>query len=395
MKLIKDKKGSAFIVVIISMAVLLILATTIASIAASNFEMSHAERRYQAAYYVAEAGLRHQIEHMRLRMEELHSRQVPPANAGAFFTAFNQGWINTPLIMQNLGVDSARVDIILPPPEIPSITGTGNKRIYTFDSRATVGNVRRTIRGSVEIEWALMQAPPDYFRLALFSRGSLAISGNPTITGGIGTNAATVQISGNPNISGGIHTNMNSPTPAIILPSNLHLRVDLDIKNKDVVTISENGRYDIIDVKGTLRFDLSAGDLLIQVDTLKMSSGVIETIGGGRLFLFVDGNLVLSGNDHINQERANNMVMFVTGSSISISGNAVFAGGLYAPNASLSISGGGEYSGGFMVNAVSISGNPNISHVPITSTGISSYMGSIPGFVPPERMFIINPWREP
>ncbi len=126
-----------------------------------------------------------------------------------------------------------------------------------------------------------------------------------------------------------------------------------------------------------------------------MNSGTIETFGGGRLYLFVNGNLALSGNDRINAGRANHMVMFVMGSSIALSGNAVFAGGLYAPGASLAISGGGEYTGGLMVNTTSISGNPDIRHALITPTGIPSHLGSIPGFVPPERMFIINPWREP
>jgi hypothetical protein len=292
--------------------------------------------------------------------------------------------------MQSLGSDIARADI-----SMTLIPIVGNPRVYTFTSTATVGNVTRRIQGGVTIEWALMQAPPEYFRLALFSHGNIVISGNSTIIGGVGTNAATVQISGNPNISGGIHTSMNLPMPSVVLPSNLLLREDLDISNTDVATINTSGKYNVIDVKGTLRFDLSAGDLLIQVNTLSMNSGTIETVGNGRLYLFVNGNLALSGNDRINEARSRHMVMFVTGSSISISGNAVFAGGLYAPNASLAISGGGNFTGGLMVNTTSISGNPELSHAHITSSGISSFLGPVPGYVPPERMFIINPWREP
>jgi len=390
----KNNKGSAFMIVIISMAVLLILATTIASIAASNFEMSHAERRYQAAYYVAEAGIRHQIEHMRLRMEWLHSRAAPPISAGAFFEDFNgqiadaplilRNLTAAPLIMQNLGNDIARADLSMSSPPLPHspppIPNTGNPREYWFESLATVGNVSRELRGSVTIEWA----QTDFFRLALFTRGNLTISGNPTITGGIGTNAASVTI---PEI---VYTNMNLPMPAIVLPQNLPLRNDLNIKNKDVEPVDASGEYSSIDVKGTLLFDLTHGDLLILVNNLKMNNGVIKTIGTGRLYLFVNGDLSLAGNDRINEEeeREDNMVMFVTGDSIDIRGNAVFAGGLYAPNALVYLT-GGQFTGGITANEIRISGNPNIRHVPITPTGISSHLGPIP------PVLTINPWREP
>jgi len=388
LNIINNRKGSALIVAILVLAVLMILSTTMVSISSSNFEMSHAERRYLSAYYVAEAGIRHQIEHMRTRFEELQRSGV--SSADAFFSAFNgTGLTAAPLILPNQLNDTARADIVM-----TTLPFTGNPRMYEFTSTATVGNLARRIRGSVTIRWARMQPPPDYFRFALFSRGSVAVSGNPTITGGIGTNAASVTISGNPNISGGTHTNLNLPMPAVVLPQGLPLRTDLNIKNNDDEIIATNGRYNVITLNGTLRFDLSKGDLLIQVTTLTMNSGTIKTFGAGRLYFFVNGNLALSGNDHINIGRANHMVMYLTGSSIAFSGNAIFAGGLYAPNAALAISGTGEFTGGLMVNTASISGNPDISHAPITPTGISTHLGAVPDFVPPEHMFTINPWQE-
>lgn len=382
---IKNREGSALIVAVLSLAVLLILSTTMVSISSSNFQMSHAERRYQSAYYVAEAGIRHQIEHMRTLFESLHSSH---SNANSFFSAFNTQLTNQTLTLQNLGSDQAMTNITIVEPI------SGNPRTYTLTSRATVGNVRRTIVGSVILEWAQMQPPPNYFGMALFSRGSIDVSGNPTINGGIGTNGSSIQISGNPNITGGTHTNMNLSMPDIVLPSNLLLRGDLNIKNVEIETINANGKYNNIIVNGTLRFDLTAGDLLVQVSTLTMNSGTIETFGTGRLYLFVNGNLALSGNDHINVGRANHMIMYLTGNSIAFSGNAIFAGGLYAPGATLAISGGGEFTGGLMVNTTSLSGNPNISHA-TTPTVVESHLAPIPNFIPPERMFIINPWQEP
>lgn len=421
----KDNKGSAFIIVIISMAVLLILATTIASIAVSNFEMGHAERRYQAAYYVAEAGIRHQIEHMRLRTEELH-RSGGHTSAGPFFTSFNQGWVAMPLVMQNLGVDSARADIIMPSPEIPPITGTGNIRTYTFDSRATVGNVRRTIRGSITIEWALMQAPPVFFERALFADNNIYMSGGTRITGGAGTNASapgSVELEGGARIEGGVLLGPGSnqttvvlrggsqitggttistallPMPDIVFPEGLQPRGSLNLRSDQIRTINEDGRYSTIDLEGASRliFDLTNRDLRIRVDgALQLRGGSsIITQGNGRLYLFIQGDVNVEGGTHINPERSpNHLIMFVM-DNVTMRGGTSIRGGIYAPNAIFDMEGGTSFTGSSMVSELHLSGGASVNFSTIDNAGVTQYLGSIPGFVPPERMFVINPWREP
>jgi len=420
----KNNNGSAFMIVIISMAVLLILATTIASIAACNFEMSHAERRYQAAYYVAEAGIRHQIEHMRLRMEELH-RSGGHTNAGTFFTAFNQGWIATPLIMQNLGVDSARADIILPPPEVPSITGTGNKRIYTFDCRATVGNVRRTIRGSVTIEWALMQPPPVFFAHTLFSHGRIYMSDDSRIGGDAGTNANTAgavelnneaQITGNLIIGHGSGANVVNnrnrirgnvivstsvmPMPQIFSPTNLTNRGALDLRDEQNRRISSNASYTSISLRddSSLTIDLGGGDLLIRTGSLSLIDDSMIIINGmGRLYLFVDGQFEISDDAKINYRGIpGNLVILISGSNpVQVRNDTLINGAIYAPNTSFTIADDAEITGSIMVNEIFMRDDAVITFSQINHIGLAAHLSPIPGFVPPERMFIINSWREP
>jgi len=427
----KNNKGSAFMIVIISMAVLLILATTIASIAASNFEMSHAERRYQAAYYVAEAGIRHQIEHMRLRMEWLHSRvePPPPANAGDFFTAFNQGWIATPLIMQNLGNDIARADTILPPPEIPSITGTGNTRIYTFDCRATVGNVRRTIRGSVAVEWALMQAPSVIFDKALFVGDRFEMGNHARINGGLVTNATakdSIELDNHADITGGVilgpgassvtikqdgqipaseisYSHSIRQIPDIVFPSNLTPRGRIERDNNHTLPINQSGSYTGIELsnRSQLTFDLRGGDLLIHISgNLKLSNHAdIITIGNGRLYLFVEGTVELSNHATINDGRSpNHIIMFVKGSNIKLDKDAKMSGGIYAPDAKLKMENDSSITGSVLVNEGEMGNHVILTYLDnhrISTVGLGQFLAPIPGFVPPERMFIINPWREP
>jgi len=422
MKCIKDKNGSAFIVVIISMAVLLILATTIASIATSNFEMSHAERRYQAAYYVAEAGIRHQIEHMRLRMEELH-RSGGHTSAGTFFTSFNAQVAATPLILQNLGNDTARADISMT--LIPTI---GNPRTYTFTSSATVGNVTRSIEGGVTIEWALMQAPPVFFERALFVGTRLKMKNHSIINGGLVTNATakdSIELDNHADIIGGvilgpgassatIEQNGQIPsseisfsqsirqTPDIVFPTNLTPRDSIELDNNQTLTINQSGSYNHIELSNhsQLTFDLRGGDLLIRINgNLELDNGAdIITIGAGRIYLFVEGTVELSNHTTINDGRSpDHFIMFV-GSDIELDNHARISGGIYAPDARLEMRNDSSITGSALVREAEMDNHSSLTYLDnhrISTVGLNQFLEPIPGFVPPERMFIINPWREP
>jgi type II secretory pathway pseudopilin PulG len=429
LSLFKDNKGSAFIIVIISMAVLLILATTVASIASSNFEMGHAERRYQTAYYVAEAGIRHQIEHMRLRMEELH-RSGGHTSAGTFFTAFNTQLIfnaqliAAPLILPNLGSDEARADI-----SVTSTPASGNPRTYTFTSSATVGNVRRTIQGSVTIEWALMQAPPVFFDRALFVDAQLKMDNHALITGGLATNATardSIELDNHADIIGGVILGPGASTatikqqgqipsseisfsqsirqlPDIVFPTNLTPRGRIDLDNHQTQTINQSGSYSEIELSNhsQLTFDLRGGDLLIVVngDIELDNSADILTIGDGRLYLFVQGTVELSNHATINDGRSpNHVIMFVRGSDIELDNHARMSGGIYAPNANLDMANHSLFTGSILADKGEIGNHARITYLEsnrINPAGLTQFLAPTAGFIPPERMFIVNPWREP
>lgn len=72
-RILGNNKGSAFVIVMIILLVVSLLGMSIMSLTVSNFSMNNTEKNYMAAFYIAEAGLRHQIEHIRLKLEELYT----------------------------------------------------------------------------------------------------------------------------------------------------------------------------------------------------------------------------------------------------------------------------------------------------------------------------------
>ena len=318
---------------------------------------------------------------------------------------------------------------ILPPPEIPSIIGTGNKRIYTFDSRATVGNVRRTIRGSVEIEWTLMQAPPVFFERALFVGTRLEMNNHSIINGGLVTNATakdSIELDNHADIIGGvilgpgassatIEQNGQIPSseisfsqsmkqiPDIVFPTNLSPRGSIELDNHRTLTINQSGSYTDIELSNhsQLTFYLGGGDLLIRINgNLELDNGAdIITVGNGRLHLFVQDTVELSNHATINDGRSpNHIIMFVTGSDIELDNHARVSGGIYAPDARLEMGNDSSITGSALVREAEMDNHSSITYLDnhrISTVGLNQFLEPIPGFIPPERMFIINPWREP
>jgi len=425
---IKNQKGSALIIAILVLTVLMILSTAMVSITSSNYKMSHAERRYQSAYYVAEAGVRHQIEHMRTRFEELQRSGV--SNADAFFSAFNYNVINdtkitaAPLILPNQGNDTVMAVISMTPPPIPS---SGNPRVYRFESRATVGNVTRNITGSVTIEWALMQAPPVFFERALFADGSLDMKNNARIVGGVGTNASgrgSIELHGSASIIGGILVGPggdadtidmksadNNPggydtspafreLPHIDFPDNLTLRV---LENSQTQTIAQSGMYTEFRLENSsnVTFDLTHGDLFIRIngDLILDNAATISTLGNNRLYMFVQGNVDFKNSAaNTNENRSqNNFILLVTGDTIQLDNSSSILGGIIAPNATLDMKKDSRIYGAAVVKTGDLKNSSSIHYDTnnrINESGLTQYL-TISGYIPPERMFIINPWQEP
>lgn len=374
--MIKSNKGAALIIVVVTLAVLLIFITSSISISSSAFSMSQAERRFQSAYYVAEAGVRHQIEHIRTRFERQSQVPVPAGRQPVefFYGAFtgSDGHRAQPLVFQNFGNDIARAEINWIANPI-----SGDTRRFEFRSNGRVGNTSRSIRSSFTINFSTFNR--DLLDFAVFSLNRPEFGGSASVLGDVGTNAPDV--GGADRIIGDIETNMNVSLPPIDVPDDLLTRTNLTIPNNHTETVSDSGFYNRIEVGGTLTFNLgtaaSPSRLYIVVNELVMNTGTINTIGEGQVFMFVTGSVSLNGNDHINipQSRARHMAMLVTGSSIYVGGNAYLAGLVYAPGATLTVARGNvEIFGSMIVSDVDMRGNSTIEHTAVYTLDIEPHL---------------------
>jgi len=410
----------------------MILSTAMVSITSSNYKMSHAERRYLSAYYVAEAGVRHQIEHMRTRFEELQRSGV--SSADAFFSAFNNNVINNttitaaPLILSNQLNDTAIANIGMGPLPL-----SGERRTYNFTSTGTVGNLSRIIQGSVTIRWARMQSPPIHFERALFTDGALSMKNNARIYGGVGTNASapdSIKLhggnEGGAKITGGIlvgpggnadtidmkndgrYTGALTISPALVelpsitLPANLQERGSLVLDNRQTQPINQSGVYTEFRLKNNshLTFDLTHRDLFIRIngDLILDNAATISTLGNNRLYMFVQGNVRFRNSSaNTNENRSqDNFILLVTGNEIQLDNSSRFLGGIIAPNATLDMKNNSRIYGAAVVKTGILHNRSSIHYDPnnrINESGLTQHL-TISGYIPPEDMFRDISWVE-
>ncbi len=174
--------------------------------------------------------------------------------------------------------------------------------------------------------------------------GTWTMSGNVTINGntkvGSGGNANTViTTSGNAVVNGTKSTqttNLNLATPS--------------------TSVASSGA---LSISGNTNYTLPAG-------TYNFSS--LSITGNGRLTplgvvnIYVSGTVNIAGNGIATvNNKPTNMIIYATGSSsVSLSGNGNFYGGIFAPNSSVSNTGNGQLYGAVVANTYQQSGNGNV-----------------------------------
>lgn len=121
--------------------------------------------------------------------------------------------------------------------------------------------------------------------------------------------------------------------------------------------------------------NITSGNVVLLFTTASGSSAIdiggnasIAIASGANLSVYTAGNISIAGNGVSNGNSNSSTTSFQVwgtnttagGQSISVSGNGVLAGTVYAPNASLSAKGGGNSGaiyGAFVANSVTITGN--------------------------------------
>ncbi|MFP4660689.1 MAG: polymer-forming cytoskeletal protein [Halanaerobiales bacterium] len=117
--------------------------------------------------------------------------------------------------------------------------------------------------------------------------------------------------------------------------------------------IRNNTYYNNLMVKSTLEIDTRFGDVMLRVRNLNFdSSGKIIVRGNGKLFLFVENDLHLTGGSSINSgDRFDNLELYHSGNRITLEGGASgnnqykFSGIIYTEAQGLTIRNGASVNG--------------------------------------------------
>lgn len=183
--------------------------------------------------------------------------------------------------------------------------------------------------------------------------GNTTMSGNALIYGNLVTNGVA-NLSGNAAILGTSTENAGVTIPLTDLPPIDMSGPQASNNNASIPSGARSaGTPPGISISGNGDYTLPPGTYYL--NSLSISGNGKLRIGGATQ-LYVTGGISVSGNGFFNAN-PNNLLVYSNGTSLNWSGNARFAGGVYAPNAALNLSGNGEIFGNFIARTISSSGN--------------------------------------
>ena len=124
-------------------------------------------------------------------------------------------------------------------------------------------------------------------------------------------------------------------------------------------------KYDSISLSGSKTLTVTNGtvNLYVTGDTSVSGNGQIVISSGASLTMYAGGSMSIAGNGMANNSGGATSAQFYglpTSTSWSISGNGIWAGTVYAPEAALTMNGGGnagDVSGAFVTKTITLSGH--------------------------------------
>lgn len=412
----KNQKGSALILAIMVLLVLSILGTALLSVVAGNMRTSAAERKFQSAYYVAEAGA---VYHMKAIKKELLNLYLSAADSIEFFNEIETYRMLYPMEMNTFETEYGSQ----PKAEISfeRLDALGsNPCTYRITSKGTLDNSTRTVTNKFKVQWV------SGF-MSVFSKDQMILE-NGQIYGPIGTNdtdSDAILVTGNPYIedinlldgaglippyadwltnwaSRASKFTLNEPKvyemPAFptfpVYAKIPDATVDgfqvinggsINITNyraeNYVLNMTDNVYIPKIQIKHNWNLYINVGDTdkAIVVDDIALESGHIHLIGDGKLTIYLTNSINLNAGSGINRPADESNVAQVTDAiehlsfymkgsstgvpkSLDMAGSQKIYGSLFAEDANINVSGGAGFQGSVVTGGVDVklSGGTNI-----------------------------------
>lgn len=381
-----NEKGVTLIMVMMVMVVLSILGLSILGIAINNMNFNVVERDYQAAYYIAEAGITKQYSEMEAKVSEHYNS---PA-ASVFFTKLESAVLG-PVSFDDFEASFGEHPIANVKVERKGIENNGDSYTYIITSEGVIGKRARTVTREVKVNWhsnqeADWQFPTD---MAIFTNRTIDLNGNIEIDGNIGTNSSEAEII---NIKGNVFFKeghyifvppgsentavtdfekikdtisdiktrdqmklLLPPFPDFPIVSNGFPYETVQNTNEYWLNLEENIALDqlVVPDNHTLVIDVGNANRAIVTNSVELSNSHITIAGSGSLTVYVRDNVTMTGKSTINQNGNQEKIIIylkgtaneTEGKNIKLTSDQQITGSVYAEDANVDFSGTGGFKG--------------------------------------------------
>lgn len=214
-------------------------------------------------------------------------------------------------------------------------------------------------------------APDSLFNFAVFADNSLTISTSATADVDIDSYDSRIGDYGGSNIGSNADIGTNSiDTNCIVIKGGAttvkgdatigpdgDIETAVDVHTRSIITGNKSSATEpqtlnepSTDVPVSPAVNLTNSTLTLTEGTYHYASLSItasgEIVTTGEVKIYVDGDVNIGGNGIVNEGSPPNLVLYATGdSTVTLSGNSNFYGGIYAPNSLIKNTGGGSLYG--------------------------------------------------
>lgn len=365
-----NKRGSAFIVVLLLVLILSVLGAAMLGLAASNMQMGDVDRNYQSVFYVAESGRDHEVEGLSDVADDTGEESE---TSDDFFTAMDE-YFNDNYPKQVDLFDDQFGETVTATVTVEGI-GTwesgDTEHTYTIVSEGDIGGVKRQVASDVDFSFVEGTMEGGYETdVGVFSLSTITLLNGTCVDGPVGANASE---------DGGIFFHWGSNVGDVLISpdadpedifeinewDNLDSHIDdvivmpeereyplpeypdtptlphrnnLILTGNGTTTISQDGQYNDIEVKEgcSLNIDVGSGERTLVVDDFYADGdGQITVTGSGKLFLYVNNTFYLNINFNRNGDDRNVMIYYGGSDTFGTSGDSELHACVYVKDADI------------------------------------------------------------
>lgn len=384
---LKEENGSILGTVLMTLTVLSLLGTALATVAFANVNLSSVDRAYQSTFYIAEGGANQTYVSIESIVNDVYDTT---SNEAEFYTAFNSKLdeLDNKVLTNFSSVfkDNPSANISI------QELNTTNPRNYQIVSEGVIGQRTRTVTRPFQINWTSGNVLNIPDRAVAIVKNGVNLTGSSGLQGNVYVESSdpnSINMSWGTSITDGEayvpdsavdHAlNHTGGTPPEVKPNTdilpwtayqqivdsfpafpsyplatsekfekVDMNGNLNITNNHTLNLLENISFDSISItnNGTLKINTNNQNVDIVVNNLNITSGNIEIVGTGTINFYVKNNFSM-GYGIINPGGAINKVnVYLAGNnSVNLNGSTKINGSLFAESADITLTQSGGFKG--------------------------------------------------